>query len=52
MSLLPNPYKPLPWPEFVKRKDICNLPIHEQKRMYLILKYLTFKKFITIINQE
>ena len=35
MSLLPNPYKPLPWPEFVKRKDIRNLPIHEQKRMYL-----------------
>ena len=35
MSLLPNPYKPLPWPEFIKRKDICNLPIHEQKRMYL-----------------
>lgn len=35
MSLLPNPYKPLPWPEFVKRPDIKGLPIHEQKRMYL-----------------
>ena len=46
MSLLPNPYKPLPWPEFVKRNDVRNLPIHEQKRIYL-KEQLYFENFLS-----
>ena len=51
MSVFPNPYKPLPWPEFVKRPDVKNLPILEQKRIWLKEKFyhetfLTTQEFI------
>lgn len=51
MSLFPNPYKPLPWQDFVKRPDVRNLPILEQKSMWLKERFyhetfLTSQEFI------
>lgn len=51
MSVFPNPYKPLPWQDFVKRNDVRNLPILEQKRIYLQERFyhetfLTSQEFI------